>query len=72
VKGTFVLKINLDDIEMQDQHDVARALRGVGEYLNKLTSRRFGPYGLAGDVHDINGKTVGTWEVKGPHDDKDE
>jgi hypothetical protein len=68
----FVLKINLGDDAMQDQHDVAKALRGVADRLSKLVSSNFGPYGLEGKIMDVNGNTVGNWEVKGEHDDNDD
>jgi hypothetical protein len=65
----FVLSINLENAAMQDQHDVAGALRRVADRLSKLASTNFGPYGLSGKIADVNGNTVGGWEVKGPHDD---
>lgn len=68
----FVLSIDLENEAMQDQHDVALALRGVADRLSKLISTRFGPYGLEGKILDVNGNSVGKWEVKGPHDDNDE
>jgi len=68
----FVLKIKLGDDAMEDQHDVAAALRGVADRLSKLVSTKFGPYGLEGKIMDRNGNTVGGWEVKGEHDDNDD
>lgn len=59
----FVLTIKLEDEAMQDQHDVSKALRGVADRLGKLTSTRFGPYGLEGKIMDTNGNNVGRWEV---------
>jgi hypothetical protein len=71
----FVLSIDLENDAMRDQHDVAKALRGVADRLSKLVSSNFEPYSLADkikDIKDINGNTVGQWDVKGPHDDNDE
>ena len=59
----FKLEIDLDSDAMQDQHDVASVLRRTADRLNKLTSTRFGPYGLEGKVSDSNGSIVGKWEV---------
>lgn len=59
----FKLEIELENDTMQDQHDVAKALRSVADRLGKLTSTRFGPYGLSGGIMDDNGNTVGRWEV---------
>lgn len=71
-KTQFILAIDLENAAMQDQHDVARALRDVADRLNKYVSTNFGPYCIEGKIKDINGNTVGKWEVKGPHDDNDE
>jgi hypothetical protein len=68
----FVLRIKLENDAMQDQHDVASALRKVADRLNKYVSSNFGPYCLEGKIMDRNGNSVGKWEVKGPHDDNDE
>lgn len=59
----FKLEIELENDAMQDQHDVAKALKDVAERLNKLVSTRFGPYGLEGKIKDLNGNTVGKWKV---------
>ena len=59
----FTLTIDLGNEAMQDQHDVAKALRGVADRLSKLTSTCFGPYGLEGKIMDTNGNGVGGWEV---------
>lgn len=68
----FVLSIDLENDAMQDQHDVAGALRGVADRLSRYVSTNWGPYGLEGKIRDVNGNTVGKWEVKGPHDGNDE
>ncbi len=68
----FVLNIKLENEAMQDQHDVAKALREVADRLSKLVSSNFGPYGLEGKIKDVNGNTVGGWEVKGDYDDRDD
>jgi hypothetical protein len=68
----FVLSIDLENDAMQDQHDVAAALRKVADRLDKLVSSNFGPYGLEGTIMDRNGNSVGRWEVKSPHEDNDE
>lgn len=68
----FVLSINLETPQMQDQHDVAGALRTVADQLNKYVSSNWGPYARSGTVYDRNKNKVGTWEVKGPYDDRDE
>lgn len=59
----FVLTIALENDAMQDQHDVAEALRSVADRLSKLVSSNFGPYGLEGKIMDVNGNSVGRWEV---------
>lgn len=59
----FKLEIELENVAMQDQHDVATALKNVAERLGKLVSSNFGPYGLEGKIKDRNGNTVGKWEV---------
>ena len=59
----FVLTVDLENEAMQDQHDVAKALRAVADRLNTLGSSRFGPYGLEGKITDRNGNNVGRWEV---------
>ncbi len=68
----FVLSINLENEAMQDQHDVAGALRNVADRLDKLVSSNFGPYGLEGKIMDRNGNSVGRWEVKSPYEDRDD
>jgi hypothetical protein len=68
----FVLSIDLENDAMQDQHDVAGALRKVADRLNKSVSSNFGPYCLEGKIQDRNGNTVGKWEVKSPYEDNDE
>ena len=59
----FKLEIALENDAMQDQHDVAVALKEVAGRLGKLVSSNFGPYGLEGKIKDRNGSTVGSWEV---------
>lgn len=59
----FKLEIELGNEAMQDQHDVAKSLRGVADKLSQLQSTRFGPYGLSGKILDENGNSVGRWEV---------
>ena len=59
----FILEIELENAAMQDQHDVATALRKTADRLNRYASSNFGPYALEGKVMDVNGNTVGKWEV---------
>ena len=73
----FVLTIALENEAMQTPGDVAEALWHVYHKLNKLTSARLGGAPKlrvtdAGAIADVNGNTVGNWEVKGEHDDNDE
>lgn len=72
----FVLTIDLGNDAMQTPGDVAEALWHVYHKLNKLTSARLGGDPKLrvtdeGVIADVNGNTVGRWEVKGPHDDDD-
>jgi hypothetical protein len=60
----FQLTINLGNAAMQDNHDVAKALRAVADRLSKFTSTGWSPYALDGKIKDDNGNTVGSWEVK--------
>jgi len=74
----FVLKINLGNDAMQTSGDVAEALWCVYRNLNGLTAARVcsGDVKLRvtdeGQIMDVNGNTVGNWEVKGEHDDNDD
>jgi hypothetical protein len=62
---TFTLKIELGNTAMQTGADVAEAVRGVADRLDGL----YGYHRLeecAKDgykVRDINGNTVGEWEI---------
>lgn len=60
----FQLHIDLGNAAMQDNHDVAKALRSVAERLSKFISTGWSPYALDGTIKDDNGNTVGSWEVK--------
>lgn len=60
----FLLTIDLGNAVMQDNHDVAKALRGVADRLSKFTSSGWSPYAIDGKIIDDNGNTVGGWEVK--------
>jgi hypothetical protein len=74
----FVLSINLGNDAMQTSGDVAEALWRVYRNLNSLTAARVGSGDAKlrdtdeGKIVDVNGNTVGAWEVKGPYDDNDE
>lgn len=59
----FKLEIELGNDAMQDQHDVAKALRGVADRLNRFISTNWSPYSASGKIHDENGNSVGSWEV---------
>lgn len=58
----FKLKIKLGNEAMQNGHDIAGALRKiavvVGDY-NEVSP------GMGGGIRDLNGNTVGEWEVTG-------
>ena len=60
----FQLSIDLGNAAMSDNHDVAKALRGVADHLSKFASTGWSPYALSGKIADDNGNTVGSWEVK--------
>jgi hypothetical protein len=60
----FQLHIDLGNAAMQDNHDVAKALRDVADRLSKFTSSGWSPYALEGKIKDANGNIVGSWEVK--------
>jgi hypothetical protein len=60
----FQLHIDLGNTAMQDNHDVAKALRDVADRLNRFTSSGWSPYALTGTIKDANGNAVGGWEVK--------
>lgn len=73
MKGyTFILTINLDSPTVQNQHDVAAVLRHAAEKLDRFVSSQWNAYSASGELHDLQGREVGGWEVKGPHDDNDE
>lgn len=59
----FKLEVSLDTASMQDQHDVAEALRAVSQRLNRYISSNWGPYALSGDIYNRDGHKVGAWEV---------
>lgn len=59
----FIIEIELENDAMQDQHDVAEALRRTADRLNKYVSSSWGPYALEGKILDRNGNSVGKWEV---------
>ena len=59
----FELKIDLGNESMQDNHDVAAALRDVAARLSAFVSSGWSPYALDGKIVDRNGNTVGSWEV---------
>lgn len=58
---TFTLTIELGNDAMQDGGDVAAAMRGIARRIedNGLLNRVDG-----GRVMDLNGNSVGSWEVK--------
>ena len=74
----FVLSIDLGNDAMQTPGDVAEALWRVYRNLNSLTAARVGSGDVKlratdeGKIIDVNGNTVGRWEVKSPHEDNDE
>jgi hypothetical protein len=60
----FQLTIELGNAAMQDNHDVAKALRGVADRLSKFVSTGWNPYAQDGTIKDDNNNTVGGWELK--------
>lgn len=59
MEDTFVLKIQLGDDAMQTPSDVADALRATAEAIEMSgLERRYGR------VVDINGNSVGEWELQ--------
>lgn len=60
----FKLKIALGNDAMQTTTDVADALRGVADYIAGIGDQPNGDWHLdAGSIRDVNGNTVGSWEV---------
>lgn len=60
----FLLTIDLGNTTMQDNHDVAKALRAVADRLSKFVSTGWSPYAFDGKIMDDSGNAVGGWEVK--------
>lgn len=58
---TFTLTIELGNHAMRLPRDVAEMLRELGERLER--SHTFADTAGAGTVRDVNGNTVGRWEV---------
>lgn len=55
---TFVLRIELGNDAMQTPADIAAALRKLANDLERGFSTRYGT------LRDVNGNTVGSWEVQ--------
>jgi hypothetical protein len=61
----FSLTIELGNDAMQSTTDVADALRAVADYIAGIGDLPDGDWHLdAGSVRDMNGNTVGSWEVE--------
>lgn len=66
----FVLHINLENEAMQSYADISRALERLVAKFARVDDP---PMSTDGNkIMDVNGNSVGRWEVKGPYDDKDE
>lgn len=59
---TFTLTIELGNDAMQDGSDIAGALRKVAGKLAGCSARDL--VGNSGKIMDVNGNSVGEWEVK--------
>ncbi len=62
----FNLSIDLFTKDVQDQVDVAQALRDVADRLCKFTSLPWSPYALTGTIYAKDSKPkrpIGTWSV---------
>ena len=55
----FQLNVSMDNAAFEWPHDLSRILR---ELADKLENRQIYP-GMEGPLRDINGNTVGQWEV---------
>jgi len=60
----FVLKIALGNDAMRTKGDVVRALDNVQEQMKKEYSTIHGMKNECRKIIDVNGNTVGNWEVK--------
>jgi len=60
----FKLEITLSTPEMDDQHDVAAALRDIATQLDRQVSSGWSPYALSGKIRDRAKSVVGRWEVE--------
>jgi hypothetical protein len=60
---TFNLTITLGNAEMSHSGEVADALRKVAARVEKHDDSLVGWNGLSGGINDVNGNTVGRWEV---------
>jgi len=56
----FSLEIELGNEAMQSAGDVAEALR---ESATRIGIGQFSPDGETGRIYDVNGNTVGRWQV---------
>lgn len=63
MEDTFLLRIALGNDAMQSGEDVAGALRALADVVG---GHGFGPLDTCayGVVRDLNGNTVGAWEVQ--------
>jgi hypothetical protein len=60
--ATFNLTIELGNDAMQSPADIARALRRVAETWGMIEGAA--AVGEEGEIRDLNGNTVGGWEVR--------
>ncbi len=60
----FKIRIEVGSPGMEDQHDVAHALRQLADRLGKSVSSGWSPYQLSGEVKARgNDRVVGGWSV---------
>jgi len=70
----FVLTVDLDNAATQTVHGLCRVIRQLEPDVASRAARGSSVsnlLGCDGEIRDINGNTIGHWEVKGEHDDND-